>query len=344
MQPGQRQSGQPQQPANRAAGAAAQQLLQRAQESLRHRRDEVTRMMTEMREAFHANRQQAQAEVEEFRRENQQLRTALDEKTREIGALANRLQVAERRATELEGAQQRLVADTEALLAEQNNEFGRWMHECKEMFAGFNGSAMAAPGQRQALAGDGASAAAIERHAERVRQLQQEVELLQNELHERDRMIEEAHRQQSETRLQTAPPAAVQPKEMETLRQAVKQLQNDVEQRDRTIETLREHIQSAAPADPDRARIAEYERELIQYHQQLEADRTALNNAIQQLEANNAELAANAKKAEEELARERAQLNMLRDELHIDLAFEDLAFLARKHLAPVVKINKKPGT
>jgi chromosome segregation ATPase len=123
------------------------------------------------------------------------------------------------------------------------------------------------------------------------------------------------------------------PADVEQIRAELTIVQEELREKERELVEAKAAI--SAPHSKDNPRIAQYEAELIRYHRQLETDRQALNSSIEQLEKRNAELSESAKKSEQELSRERAQLSQLRDELHIDLAFEDLAFLARKHLAPI---------
>jgi hypothetical protein len=116
-------------------------------------------------------------------------------------------------------------------------------------------------------------------------------------------------------------------------------LQEEIHEKDRKLIEMQARGLNVAPTE--NAQVAEYEAELIRYHRQLEADRASLSGSIQELEQRNAELSEAAQRAQQDLAHERAQLHQLRDELHIDLAFEDLAFLARKHLAPIQPAKKK---
>ena len=155
-----------------------------------------------------------------------------------------------------------------------------------------------------------------------------------------EKLIAELGRARSEVaKLQENPLTAPNALELDQLRAELTILQEELHEKDRKLEEL--HAGGGGPVLTDNAKIAQYEAELIRYHRQLESDRQTLNASIEQLEKRNAELTQAAQKAQHDLAGERAQLNQLRDELHIDLAFEDLAFLARKHLAPIQPAKKK---
>ena len=155
-----------------------------------------------------------------------------------------------------------------------------------------------------------------------------------------EKLIAELGRARGEVaKLQQNPPAAPNANEMDELRAELTILEEELHEKDRKLQELRDGVR--APQPKDHAEVAEYEAELISYHRQLEADRQTLNDSIKELEQRNAELTKAALKAQQDLAGERAQLTQLRDELHIDLAFEDLAFLARKHLAPIQPAKKK---
>ncbi len=155
-----------------------------------------------------------------------------------------------------------------------------------------------------------------------------------------EKLIAELGRARGElARLQQASPAACNGSEIEQLRAELTILQEESREKDRKLEEVHAAVNEPHPTDDPR--IAQYEAELIRYHRQLETDRQTLNQSIEELENHNAELALAAQEAQQDLAGERAQLNQLRDELHIDLAFEDLAFLARKHLAPIQPAKKK---
>ncbi|HEV8062208.1 MAG TPA: hypothetical protein VGP68_20180 [Gemmataceae bacterium] len=155
-----------------------------------------------------------------------------------------------------------------------------------------------------------------------------------------EKLIAELGRARGEVaRLQQGSPAASNGSEIEQLRAELTILQEESREKDRKLEEV--HAAVSEPHPTDDARVAQYEAELIRYHRQLETDRQTLNQSIEELEKRNAELAQAAQKAQQDLSGERAQLNQLRDELHIDLAFEDLAFLARKHLAPIQPAKKK---
>ena len=155
-----------------------------------------------------------------------------------------------------------------------------------------------------------------------------------------EKLIAELGRARSEVaKLQENPLTAPNALELDQLRAELTILQEELHEKDRKLEEL--HAGGGGPVLTDNAKIAQYEAELIRYHRQLESDRQTLNGSIEQLEKRNADLTQAAQKAQQDLAGERAQLNQLRDELHIDLAFEDLAFLARKHLAPIQPAKKK---
>ena len=155
-----------------------------------------------------------------------------------------------------------------------------------------------------------------------------------------EKLISELGKARSEVvRLQQGASTAASSGELDQLRAELTILQEEVREKDRKLQEVQAKV--SAPHSADNAQVAQYEAELIRYHRQLEADRTSLNDSIENLEKRNAELVQAAERAQQDLAHERAQLNQLRDELHIDLAFEDLAFLARKHLAPIQPAKKK---
>jgi hypothetical protein len=131
--------------------------------------------------------------------------------------------------------------------------------------------------------------------------------------------------------------------ELEQLKAEVMLLQEELREKDRQLK-----VKQAMAGSPDSAEdaqiAAQYEVEMVRYHRELEADRELLNGFVRDLRRRNAELAQAAERTQQELALERSQLLLLRDELRIDLAFEDLAFLARKHLAPLRKEAGLPGS
>jgi hypothetical protein len=142
-------------------------------------------------------------------------------------------------------------------------------------------------------------------------------------------------------KLQTQDPPSNQAGELEQLKAEVILLQEELREKDRKLK-----VKQAMAGSPDAAEdaqiAAQYELEMVRYHRELEADRELLNGFVRDLRRRNTELAQAAERTQQELALERSQLLMLRDELRIDLAFEDLAFLARKHLAPLRKEAELP--
>jgi chromosome segregation ATPase len=155
-----------------------------------------------------------------------------------------------------------------------------------------------------------------------------------------DKLISELSRTRSEVaRLQQSNGNPINAAEIDQLRAELTILQEETREKDRKLQEMQASV--SAPHTTNNGQVGQYEAELIRYHRQLESERGGLNEAIENLEKRNAELVKAAERAQQDLAHERAQLNQLRDELHIDLAFEDLAFLARKHLAPIQPAKKK---
>jgi hypothetical protein len=157
-----------------------------------------------------------------------------------------------------------------------------------------------------------------------------------------EELIAELDRARREVaKLQPQDPPSNQAGEVEQLKAEVILLQEELREKDRKLK-----VKQAMAGSPDAAEdaqiAAQYELEMVRYHRELEADRELLNGFVRDLRRRNTELAQAAERTQQELAQERSQLLMLRDELRIDLAFEDLAFLARKHLAPLRKEAELP--
>jgi chromosome segregation ATPase len=140
--------------------------------------------------------------------------------------------------------------------------------------------------------------------------------------------------------LQAKAPAANHDGQIRELQSVIGELRKQLRERDRTLQEMSLQGFAHCSLAADHPDLAAYESELAEYHRQLEQDRKQLTDSIAELQARNQQLNETAQKAEEELAKERSKIEHLRDELHIDLAFEDLASLARKHLAPVLRVKK----
>ena len=149
-----------------------------------------------------------------------------------------------------------------------------------------------------------------------------------------EKLIAELDRARREVaKLQPQDPSSSNAGELEQLKAEVILLQEELREKDRKLKVTQAMAGSNNSAE-DAQIAAQYEAEMVRYHRELEADRELLSGFIRDLRRRNAELAQAAERTQQELALERSQLILLRDELRIDLAFEDLAFLARKHLAP----------
>jgi chromosome segregation ATPase len=122
--------------------------------------------------------------------------------------------------------------------------------------------------------------------------------------------------------------------QIEQLKAEVVRLREELRDKDRKLK-VKQTLAGAFDSAEDAQIAAQYEAEMVRYHRELEAEREQLNGFIGDLRRRNAELARTAEETRQELALDRSKLNSLRDELHVDLLFEDLAFLARKHLAPL---------
>jgi chromosome segregation ATPase len=155
-----------------------------------------------------------------------------------------------------------------------------------------------------------------------------------------EKLISELGRTRKEVaRLQQGNGSSTNAAEIDQLRAELTILQEETLEKDRKLQEMQ--ASASARHTTNHVQVAQYEGELIRYHRQLESERGSLNEAIKNLEKRNADLSQAAQKAQQDLAHERVQLNQLRDELHIDLAFEDLAFLARKHLTPIQPAKRK---
>ena len=315
-------------------------------------RTELTRVREEL---LQANRHAATpaAELEKVRNELLRTREELAESNRKVAAAPLMAPAGEteklrsdlaRMREQLQEANRKVAAALTMVPAAEAEKLRSELVRVREQFQEAKNKLAAAPSA--AMAAPALAAGEIENlqkeQAKLQLQLAEKEKALRNSVPTSDveKLIAELGRARSEiAKLQENPLAAPNALELDQLRAELTILQEELHEKDRKLEEL--HASGGGPVLTDNAKIAQYEAELIRYHRQLESDRQTLNASIEQLEKRNADLTQAAQKAQQDLAGERAQLNQLRDELHIDLAFEDLAFLARKHLAPIQPAKKK---
>ena len=148
----------------------------------------------------------------------------------------------------------------------------------------------------------------------------------------------------------TQQPPAVAPErpEAEAILAEVAMLREQLKEKDVLIAELRAVNQETAPPSslPDGDR--DYEAEVTEFRRQLEADRRELNEEIQQLRARNAELNEVVRDTELQLSRERAQfarervqLDHLREEIRQELERAQRTVDVRERLAAVERLENK---
>jgi hypothetical protein len=132
------------------------------------------------------------------------------------------------------------------------------------------------------------------------------------------------------------------------LRQENELLRQLLHEKDALFEEMKEKVVAASAPKVARGAsdLENYEAELNQYRQQLEADRTKFNKEIEQLRVRNQELDEATREMELELSRERAEmarerqrLDRLRDEIRTEQERMNRDGAVRESLAPVQKLR-----
>jgi pSer/pThr/pTyr-binding forkhead associated (FHA) protein len=179
--------------------------------------------------------------------------------------------------------------------------------------------------------------AQAERQAERVHQLECQREQAQRasdhwgeECHNLRAKLAELETKSRQQEIELAGLRAATQAEAGTAAASIQELQGvaeslrrEIQDRDQLVEKLRRQLDEQA-SRVNLENSGSYERDLLQYHQELERDRHELNEQIYHLQVRQAEMEASVREAELQMSRERAQiareradLNRLRDEVRL---------------------------
>ena len=160
--------------------------------------------------------------------------------------------------------------------------------------------------------------------------LHAEVELLHEELNQKEALLRELQ----------AGPGDADAASLLAENQLLKKL---LEEKDRDVE---EANKQSAPAPKTEGDLERYETELNEYRRQLEADRGKLNAELEMLRERNKELDEAVREMEmemskerAELARERTRLDRVRDEVKADMERMQREIAVRDSMAPVQKLR-----
>ncbi len=178
---------------------------------------------------------------------------------------------------------------------------------------------------RSAQAGPKSGESERQSQQERVRLLREAEAMKQEMLHAHE-VLARHDQERAEAAEQDRERAERQEESHKQLREEAAALRRQLQQKENQVRQLQERQRQASRegtlATSD---FLHYEAELNNFRRQIEADRLALNDEIEQLRLRNAELDEAAREAELQLSRERAQLarervelNRIREEIRMD--------------------------